>query len=188
MRADYRYSPLARVFLWHHENKMVRFVSLRKSIRWMLLTVSVVAVPMAVSSARAEEEAFEGPKFRKGEWHFVRTLEAAKGKIRLLEREMTRCVDPTLAMKAVFSSASVGNCHSEKPQRVANKYIFAKRCDYMGPVSTVITVQSEDAYTEVNELTVGKLPRTDLVVAHRIGNCQDESEKLARRSDLSIPH
>ena len=106
----------------------------------------------------------------------------ARGRVRLLEREMTRCVDPTEAMKAMFSSAPVGNCHSAKPEKVANQYIFSKRCDYMGPVSTVVTVQSDEAYTEVNELTVGKMPRTELVVAQRIGDCLDDA-KLARRSD-----
>ncbi len=72
---------------------------------------------------------------------------------------MTRCVDPTHAMKATFSSASIGSCHSSRPEKVSNKYIFANRCDYMGPVSTVITVQSDEAYTEVNQVTVGKLPK-----------------------------
>jgi hypothetical protein len=169
---------------------MVLFDRSRDPVRWTLLTASLVAAALASCSAEADE-AFAGPKFRRGEWHFVRTLEAtmhARGKVRLLEREMTRCVDPTEAMKATFSSAPVGNCHSAKPEKVANKYIFSKRCDYMGPVSTVITVQSDEAYTEVNELTVGKMPRTELVVAQRIGDCLDDSAKVAGRSDLLIPH
>ena len=61
----------------------------------------------AVISARAEE-AFGGPTFRKGLWRFVRTLEIVKPqnvRQKLLEREMTRCVDPTHAMKATFSTA-----------------------------------------------------------------------------------
>jgi hypothetical protein len=167
---------------------MALLVRPRDSVRWILLTAPVVAAVLASFSARADE-AFEGPKFRKGEWHFVRILEAtmhAGGKVRLLEREMTRCVDPTEAMKATFSSAPVGNCHSAKPEKVANKYIFSRRCDYMGPVSTVITVQSDEAYTEVNELTVGRMPRTDLVVAQRIGDCHDDSAKFARRSESLI--
>ena len=96
---------------------------------------------------------------------------------------MTRCVDPTQAMKATFSSASIGSCHSSRPEKVSNKYIFSNRCDYMGPVSTVITVQSDEAYTEVNQLTVDKLPRTDLVIAKRIGDCrEDPRSKSAERS------
>ena len=102
--------------------------------------------------------------------------------------EMTRCVDPTHAMKATFSTNSIGSCHSSRPEKVNNKYIFSNRCDYMGPVSTVITVQSDEAYTEVNELRVGKLPRTDLVIAKRIGDCREDSAALSPPSDLTIEH
>ncbi len=97
---------------------------------------------------------------------------------------MTRCVDPTVAMKATFSSPSVGNCVSTRPEKSDNQYIFSNRCDYMGPVSTVITVQSDEAYTEVNELSVGKLPRVESVVANRVGDCQED----ARASDGAVLH
>jgi hypothetical protein len=131
------------------------------------------------SSSQVKADEFDGPSFRKGMWHFVRTLDLVvqrTTKQRLLEREMTRCVDPTLAMKATFSSPSVGNCVSAKPERSDNKYTFSNRCDYMGPVSTVITVHSDESYTELNELTVGKLPRTELVVAQRVGDCQEDAQ------------
>jgi hypothetical protein len=92
---------------------------------------------------------------------------------------MTRCVDPTQAMKATFSSVSVGNCHSSRPEKISNKYVFSNRCDYMGPVSTVITVLSDEAYTEVNEVRVGRVPRTDLVIARRISDCDSASRDAA---------
>ena len=95
---------------------------------------------------------------------------------------MTACVDPTQAMKATFASPSVGNCVSAKPEKVANQYIFSNRCDYMGPVSTTITVNSADSYTEMNELTAGDLPRVELVVAKRLGDCEDGALKAASTS------
>jgi hypothetical protein len=150
------------------------------SLRWLCVAIALIAIGPISSPARAE--AFDGPSFRKGMWHFVRTLELVlhqNTKRRMLEREMTRCVDPTQAMKATFSSPSVGNCVSAKPERSGNKYIFSNRCDYMGPVSTVITVQSDESYTEVNELTVGDRPRTEMVVARRIGDCQDDAGGLS---------
>jgi hypothetical protein len=52
----------------------------------------------------------------------------------------------------------------------------------MGAVSTVITVRSDEAYTELNEVSVGEHPKTDLVVATRIGDCEDGT---ARNSDIS---
>jgi hypothetical protein len=134
----------------------------------------VLSASLLPSQADAGQ-AFGGPTFRKGLWHFVRTLEIVKPRdVRqtMLEQEMTRCVDPTQAMKATFASASIGSCQSSRPEKVSNNYIFSNRCDYMGPVRTVITVQSDEAYTEVNELTVGQLLRKDLVIAKRIGDCR----------------
>jgi hypothetical protein len=142
-----------------------------------LLVVAMLAGSFA--SAAQAEDSFEGPSFRKGLWHFVRTLDIVRNanknvKYRLHEREATRCVDPTLAMKATFSQAPIGTCVSDKPEKVGNKYIFAHRCDYMGAVSTIITVNDEETYTEVNEISLGEHPRIDRVVAHRIGDCQNE--------------
>ena len=141
------------------------------------LSVFVLASPSAMA-----EEGFSGPTFRKGMWRFVRTLEiATSSNVRqtLLEREMTRCVDPTQAMKATFASPSVGNCHSSRPEKINNKYVFSNRCDYLGPVSTVITVLSDEAYTEVNEVH-GQASRMDRVVARRISDCHEDRASLSQ--------
>ena len=98
---------------------------------------------------------------------------------------MTACVDPTQAMKATFASPAVGNCVSAKPEKVANQYIFSNRCDYMGPVSTTITVNSTESYTEENALNVGESPRVERVVAKRIGDCQGSPQQSAASSALS---
>jgi hypothetical protein len=161
-----------------------------KSVARALAIVMAISAPLLSSHAFADE-AFGGPTFRKGLWRFVRTLETVSSRnIRqtLLERDMTRCVDPTQAMKATFSSAPVGKCHSSRPQKINNKYIFSNRCDYMGPVSTVITVHSEEAYTELNEINVGRLPRKDLVIAKRVGDCREDNPSLEHRADLAIEH
>jgi hypothetical protein len=152
----------------------------RTCLRYFCLAIALFVVGSPSSQAKAEE--FDGPSFRKGLWHFVRTLDLVahrRDKHRVLEREMTRCVDPTVAMKATFASPPVANCVSAKPEKSDNKYTFSNRCDYMGPVSTVITVHSDESYTEVNELSVGKLPRVESVVAKRVGDCQEDSEKSA---------
>jgi hypothetical protein len=144
------------------------------------VVIALSATLLASHSAVAEEN-FSGPTFRKGMWRFVRTLEigtSSNVRQKLLEREMTRCVDPTQAMKATFSSPSVGNCHSSRPQKINNKYVFSNRCDYMGPVSTVITVLSDEAYTEVNQINVGQAPRTDRVIARRISDCHEDRAAL----------
>src|SRR5229473_6517381 len=137
-----------------------RLANSKAPFRYLCVAIAVIAVGPVSSQAKAD--GFDGPSFRKGMWHFVRTLELVahhKTKYRLLEREMTRCVDPTIAMKATFSSPSVGNCVSAKPEKSDNTYTFSNRCDYMGPVSTVITVHSDESYTEVNELSVAVMVR-----------------------------
>jgi hypothetical protein len=87
-------------------------------------------------------------------------------------------------MRATFASPSVGNCVSANPEKSDNQYTFSNRCDYMGPVSTVITVHSDEAYTEVNELSVGNHPKVESVIAKRIGDCQED----AKRSGGPLSH
>jgi hypothetical protein len=167
-------------------NELMRKKTLTRSLS---LVIALILSAPVLSSPVLAEDGFGGPTFRKGLWKFVRTLEIVthtNGRQKLLEREMTRCVDPTLAMKATFSSAPVGGCHSSKAEKVNNRYIFSNRCDYMGPVSTVITVQSAEAYTEVNEIHVGQLPRKDLVIARRIGDCHEDSAALSQPSELPV--
>lgn len=142
-----------------------------------LVTISAGVSLLVFTAGLANAD--DWPKFRKGVWQFERTL-AFAGPTRegpldeervVLKQEMRRCVDPSEAMKEIFRPVSVGNCHSKRAERVANKYVFALRCDYMGPVRTTIDVESDAAYTETNELEVGLLPRTDTVIARRIADC-----------------
>ncbi|QOZ46510.1 hypothetical protein XH89_25845 [Bradyrhizobium sp. CCBAU 53340] len=149
---------------------------------------AAAALLMSSITSVAKADEFAGPTFRKGLWHFVRTLDMVahrKSKQRLLEREVTACVDPTVSMKATFSSPSVGNCVSARPEKKNNQYTFANRCDFMGPVSTVITVHSDESYTEQNELSEGQLPRVELVVAHRIGDCGADPAQPSAAKTLS---
>jgi hypothetical protein len=141
----------------------------------------VLAIAAAIGltwPAVAAAEDHQWPRFRSGMWQFERTMTAigdpGKGEQSsyvIFKREMTRCVDPSEAMRETFRGTSVGNCRSSRPERYANKYVFPRRCDYMGPVRTTIVVESETAYTEINELHAGALPRTDTVIARRIASC-----------------
>ena len=156
--------------------------------------IAAAALPQTPAQAEAKVQAaddgFIGPRFRKGLWVFKRTLDVVRNanknvKYRLAQNEVTRCVDPTHSMKATFSSAPVGSCVSDKPEKIGNKYTFGKRCDYLGAVSTVITVHDDDSYTELNELSAGDSPKTDLVIAKRIGDCGDEKPEVAAKATIS---
>src|SRR5262249_41999068 len=121
-----------------------RFVRRVFALRGALIAIAATAI--TAGSSAAPTQSFDGPAFRKGMWHFERVIErnpATDATAILMRREMTRCVDPTLAMRATFASPDIGSCHSVKPQKVGNQYIFSMRCDYMGPVRTEITVESD---------------------------------------------
>jgi hypothetical protein len=137
-----------------------------------LVLASLVLSP---SLATAASDSFEGPSFRQGMWRFERTMERVHAptanRYVLMQQDTTRCVDPTISMKETFAHRDVGRCHSLDPEKVSNRYIFPNRCDYMGPVRTEITVESDSAYIEVNALNVGAAPVVDTVVARRVGEC-----------------
>ena len=126
----------------------------------------------------AQLHAYEGPYFAKGMWKFERSLEVRSrngvmpnAKHVRVDPPVTRCVDPTQAMKETFRPVSIGSCRSTHPERTKNTYRFARRCDYLGPVTTVIAVESETAYRETNEIAAGPSPKKEVVVARRIGDC-----------------
>ena len=122
--------------------------------------------------------AYDGPTFSKGMWLFQRSTEFVTKHWVLpnarrvkLEQPVVRCVNPTEAMIETFRSVSIGACQSTPPERKKNTFVFAKRCDYLGPVKTVISVESDTAYRETNELLTGASPKRDIVVARRLGDC-----------------
>lgn len=148
-----------------------------------ILLATIIAAMAAVPAAA--EPSFDGPTFRKGLWRFVRTLEVA-GHVRT--GDVTRCVDPTNAMRGTFSSPDVGKCRTARPDRVQNRYTFENRCDYLGPVRTDITVHSAEAYTELNILKSARFKTVDRVVARRIGDCdmlEQQASSLAP-SEMAI--
>jgi Protein of unknown function (DUF3617) len=164
LNLDTRSDPVSRMSIFIP-------ASLLEAGRFKLVCAAIaLATAATASSSLARAEPFEGPHFRKGLWRFDRTLGTLdQGDPQ--RQQMTRCVDPTNAMKGIFASLDVGNCRSTKAERTQNGYTFANRCDYLGPVRTTITVHSEDSYTELNVSTTGAFRQVDKVVARRIGDC-----------------
>src|SRR5260370_948686 len=110
-------------------------------------------------------------------WAFNGTIEHVGASSRLpnatfaSRQEMLRCVDPTEAMKETFRSSNVGDCHSVKPEKIDNQFVFSLRCDFTGPARTVIEVGSDSAYTETNEAAAGKFLKRETVIAHWVDDC-----------------
>ena len=149
--------------------------------------VVVIAAWSAVSASIgcAQADSVTQPKFRNGLWHFERTVEYVRRppneNLVLTKTSATRCVDPNIAMTGIFGSPNIGGCRSDKPQLFGKEYIFANRCDFMGPVSTVIMAESDTAYIEVNVLASEPLPKRDTVIARRLGDCvrADQNSELS---------
>jgi hypothetical protein len=138
------------------------------ALAMMTLVWATTVLPLAA-------EPGDVPAFRRGLWRFDRTLEYPDHRLVVRREEATRCVDPTHAMHGVFASSDIGDCRTSTPERSDNRYTFANRCDYAGPVRTEITVHSDDAYTELNWAKTGRFPRVDRVLAQRIGECDASS-------------
>ena len=147
--------------------------STKMKIKLVGLAVGLSAIPLG-----APLHAYDGPQFVQGLWRFERYLEVSSSNRALpnskhvrAEPVVTRCVDPTEAMKETFRPVSIGSCSPTAPERSNDTYRFAKRCDYLGPVTTVITIESATAYRETNELIAGPSSKKETVVARRIGDC-----------------
>ena len=150
-----------------------------------LLTALFSVLPVTTRA-----ETVEPPQFRTGLWRFERTIELVRRppatNLIITKTEATRCVVPNVAMAGIFFSPNIANCRSEKPQLFGNQYIFPNRCDVMGPVSTVITAASDVSYSELNVLPIEPLPRRDMVIAQRVGDCTTpNSQAFAEGSSVN---
>lgn len=144
--------------------------------RRMLLALAAAFALLATSSASF---AYDGPTFRGGLWKFERTLETdGKPNDRLqtsglsIDRQMTRCVNPTLELKAEFTPIKVGGCSIKDLRKTDSGYVFQKICGGAAPIKAEINVKGDSAYTEIHEGNVGKIPTKETVVAHRVGDCR----------------
>ncbi len=144
--------------------------------RRILLAISAACALLATSSASF---AFDGPIFRSGLWKFERTLETdGKPNDRLqtsglpIDRQMTRCVNPTQALKAEFTPLKVGACSTKDLRKTDDGYVFQKICGSAAPIKTEISVKGDSAYTEIHQGSIGKIPTKETVSAHRVGDCR----------------
>jgi hypothetical protein len=142
-----------------------------------------LATTIAVVAATPACLAYDGPTFRSGLWKFERTLETdGKTTNRYednglpIKQEVTRCVNPTPAVKAEFTTFEACKPkdveHVEKNfQNTDGRYVIERICGGYSPVRTEIDAKSDSAYTEINEGRIGQISTKETVVAQRIGDC-----------------
>jgi hypothetical protein len=141
--------------------------------------LAIAAPAIALFAATPACLAYDGPTFRSGLWKFERTLETdGKPTNRLqtsgllIDREMTRCVNPTSAIKAEFAPLPFGACKTKDLRKTDGRYVIQRICGRGAPIETQIDVKSDSAYTEIIQGSIGKTSTTDIVVAQRVGDCR----------------
>ena len=146
--------------------------------RWTMLAIATACAVFAPSPASA----YDGPTLRPGLWQFERTLETdGKPTDRLetnnlpIDPQMTRCVDPTVTLKAEFTPRKVDACGIKDLQKTDDGYTFQRICRGLSPIKTKINIKGDSAYTVINQGNIGKLSSTEIVVARRVGDCHPRS-------------
>ncbi len=140
--------------------------------------ILAVAVACALFAPPSASFADDGPALRGGLWKFERTLETdGKPTDRLqtsgllFARQMTRCVNPTRALRLELPPQQFGLCSTRDLRKTDDSYVFEKTCAGVTPIKTEINVRSDSAYTEVNQGKIGKMSSKETIEAHRIGEC-----------------
>ena len=143
-----------------------------------------IATAIAMAAAAPACSADDGLTFRSGLWKFERTLET-DGKITNryednglpIKQEVTRCVNPTPAVKAEFTTfeackpKDVEKDVEKNFQKTDDRYVIERTCGGYSPIRTEIDVKSDSAYTEINQGNIGKISTKETIVAQRIGDC-----------------
>jgi hypothetical protein len=114
------------------------------------------------------------PSFRRGMWEFHRTIEGAgsQGKPQTITNK--KCTDPTEDMKKQNEMLSKAGCTFSPVTRGGNVYSFTSDCTVKGVSlhgKTVITVESDGAYTVSIETRQGMQVTKETLKARRTGDC-----------------
>jgi hypothetical protein len=140
-------------------------------------SLAIAAAATALFAATPACLAYDGPTFRSGLWKFERTLETDGKETNRVQtsglpiaREMTRCVNPTSAMKAQFTPFEA--CKPKNFRKTDGGYVFQKFCGSGAPIETQIDVRGDSAYTLINQGNIGKMSTKETVVAQRVGDCR----------------
>lgn len=116
----------------------------------------------------------EWPNLARGEWHFIRMMNAG-GKPTTIER--TACVDPVAEWKKQQEASIRSGCKVTMTKPAVDRYIILAICDIAGvgkgvSRSTAIVRDSDNYQVTVeNEGVVARTGAREQLVAKRLGDC-----------------
>ena len=116
----------------------------------------------------------ELPPFRKGVWEFHRTVDSQDSGAKPGTMTNKKCTDPSADMKRMNEMLSKQGCKFSAPSAKANVYTFSSECQMQGvsmQTQSIITVESDSAYTVQVTGSGGGRSTKELLVARRVGDC-----------------
>jgi hypothetical protein len=136
-----------------------------------VLGPAVVALSLCVSAVAL---AAELPAFRKGTWEFHRTVDGQDSSAKPTTMTNKKCADPSADMKRMNEMLSKQGCKFSATSAKANVYSFSADCKMQGvsgQSQSVITVESDSAYTVQVTGSAGGRSTKEFLVARRVGDC-----------------
>lgn len=112
------------------------------------------------------------PAFRKGMWEFNRTVDSGTAKSQTMTTK--ECTDPTDDMKKQDDMLTKAGCKMSPVTKSGNSYSFTSQCSIQGvdlQSKSVLSVESDAAYTVNVESQQGGQITKEVLVARRIGDC-----------------
>lgn len=146
----------------------------RSSSRTCPLALARAGLLMAALLTTATAWADDWPTLRHGMWEFSRTIETQgkPGKPQTLQTR--KCTNPTEEMKRQSEMLTKGGCKFTPVTRSGNAYSYSATCKMQGMSGTsksVLTVDSDGAYTLRVESDFGGESTREVLRARRAGDC-----------------
>jgi Protein of unknown function (DUF3617) len=136
-------------------------------------------VAVAVIAVAATAGAHELPAFKKGNWSFERTVDdpAHPGTPQTISTQ--KCTDPTADWKRQNAKLTQIGCRFSAGEKDGNRYTFLAHCRIQGRDgnttnahnTTVITVESDEAYSLTIDGEVNGVATHEKLAAKRLGDC-----------------
>lgn len=133
-----------------------------------------LAMLLAATLATGPAAADDWPALRAGMWEFNRTIETPGTPGKPQTMQTRKCTNPSDDMKRQNETLAKGGCKFSPITRAANIYTYSAVCKLQsasGTSKSVLTVESDSAYTIRVESDFGGEPTRELLRAKRMGNC-----------------
>jgi hypothetical protein len=124
--------------------------------------------------ALAAVAATDFPPLKKGMWEFKRTVDSQGAGAKPANLANQKCTDPAADMRRMNESMTKQGCKISPVSNKGNAYSFTSECQMQGvsiQSQSVITVESDSAYTTQVNSSAGGRSTKELLVAKRVGDC-----------------